>query len=808
MLKNYLTIATRNLLKQKGLAFINIFGLAVGLASFCLFLLYAVNEFSFDRFHENSDTIYQVYRWSEPLSGREASADAFLPLPLGPAMQEHLPDVEAYVRFRTEWGDELIRIDGQIHREGVMFTDTQVFDVFTFPLRAGNPSRALADPGNIVLSVSMAERLFGRPDPLGETLEVQLDGTYEPFIVSAVAEDMPPNSTIVFGILASYERLPSRERYEDIWNRSAFPTFVKLRAGSTLPEEADRLLAFRRQFYPNEEASLRERGYWEGEGPPVTYGLQPLTAMHTDTRIASGFVPTVDPANVWLLLAIAAGVLLIVCINFTTLSIGRSAGRAREVGVRKAIGSDRRALVVQFLLEALLMSTVAAVAGLVLCYLLLPMFNTLAGRELVFSLRLFPELGWLIAGITLLVGIVSGSYPAFVLSRFRPVEVLKHSVRVGGSNALTRTLVTVQFAVSIGLIAASVVIVQQVEFLRAKSPGFDQENVVMVDAQGTESGVLYERFKQVVAGRPEILGVASAELGIGEGMGYSVSGWDYRGETKETYENYVDDGYIDVLGLELVAGRPFSDVRAADTTESVIVNETFVRYFGWTNEAAIGQPLSGYSSSFTPIVIGVVRDWHFQSFHVDVAPQLFHQFSDYAPYQYFVRLAPGDPSGALAVLREAWASVAPGMPFTYRFLDASLDDFYRAESRFGTIVAWAGGLSVVLACLGVFGLVALATVNRTKEIGIRKVLGATVGSLVGLLARDFVVQVLVAALVATPLAWWVLQHWLEGFAYRIGLQGWHFVLAGLVALVATVLTVSYQATRAALADPATSLRYE
>jgi putative ABC transport system permease protein len=732
-------------------------------------------------------------------------------MPLGPALKADLPDVQQSVRFRDAWGENFVRIGEAVHRQGITFADPQVFSVFSFPLMQGDPATALRDPQGLVLTAQATRQLFGEANPMGQTVEIQIEDAFEPFTVTGVAADLPANSTIQFGLLLSFERWASSryglERQEN-WGHSAYHTFVQLHPGSNLAQEAGRLLTFRRKYYPNEEAELRAQGYWKDAGPPVTYRLQPLQAMHTETHIWGGFTPAIDPKNIWILLGLAASVLLIACINFTTLAIGRSAGRAREVGIRKVVGSHRGQLIGQFLVEALLLSGVSALLGMALAYLLLPFFNALAGRELAFSWPQYPEMVWLLVGVTLVVGLVAGSYPALALSRFRPVEVLKHTVRLGGANLFTRLLVTLQFVLSVGLIACMLIMVQQIRFLQDKHPGFDKENVVVVDATGTDTPTIWPRFREAAARQPGVLAMASAEVGLGADMGWSRSGWDYQGQHKEAYEYFVDDAYLSLMKMTLVAGRNFDPQISSDTTTSVIVNEAFVRDFGWTTETAIGQELTGYSEQVTPVVIGVVKDFHFRSFHEAVAPQLFHQFADYQPFRFLVRLTPGNPAPALEALGQTWTRLVPDVPFKYSFLDDDLDRFYRAEVRLGTILGWAAGTALFLACLGLFGLATLAAVNRTKEIGIRKVLGASLASLVTLFSQDFLKLVGLAFVIATPLAWLVMQRWLEHFAYRIEPGVGVFALAGLAAVVIAFATVGYQALRTALADPVKSLRYE
>lgn len=813
MLKNYIKIALRNLARQKVLTFINLFGLSTGLACFTLFMLYAVNEFNFDRLHEKAERIFRVYRWREAMRGQDAEGDPYMPTPLGPALKQDFAEVENVVRFREAWGEDFIRAKNSVSRIGVTFADPQVFEVFSFRLRRGDQKTALRELRNMVLTETTARRLFGENDPIGKTVEIKLEKKFEAFTITAIAEDLPANSSIQFEALANLEFLTNTawgKRSQDNWFRSSLATFVLLRPGSTLASDPQRLLAFRQKYYPDEEADLRKQGFWAGKGAPITYGLQPLRAMHTDTRIWGGPTPAIDPKTVWILLAIAAGVLLIACINFTTLAIGRSAGRAREVGIRKVVGSQRRQLVSQFLAESLILSIISAVIGLALAQMLLPFFNNLSGKSLQLSLTLYPEIGWLFCGLTLLAGLLAGCYPALALSGFRPVEVLKSKIRLGGSNLLTKSLVTLQFVLSIGLIVSTVTILQQLRFMRSKSPGFNKENVVVVDADGAEAKRIYPLFRQEIISRPEIAGVAASELGLGAGKGWSRSGWDDNGKHYEAYEYFIDENYLAVMGLQLLAGRNLDPAIAADSHTSVIVNETFLKAFGWTTEEALGKRLAGYSEDAArlPTIIGVVKDFHFRSFHEEVQPQMFHSFADYSPLKFFVRIRPGNPVMALEALQAAWRSVVPDLPFTYSFLDEDLDAFYKAEARWGGIVGWAGGIAIFLGCLGLFGLAALSAVNRTKEIGIRKVLGASVAGIVGLLSKDFVKLVLVAFAVATPLAYFAMDKWLQNFAYRINVGWWVFAFAGGLAFVIALLTVSFQAIRAAIANPVEALRYE
>jgi putative ABC transport system permease protein len=812
MIKHYFKIAVRNLGRQKVLSFINIAGLSIGLACFSLFLLYSINEFNFDRFHKNANNIYRVYRWSEAMNSQEASGDVYLPSPLGPAMKADLPDVAEYVRLREGWAESFVKVDGIVRRLNVSYADPSIFSVFTFPLKYGTPQGALRQLNNIVLTRRNAVQLFGTDNAMGRTIEIKIDDNFVPFTVSAVAENIPPNSSIEFELLGNFnffETTGGGKRGVNNWNRSSYNTYVQLHPGSGLPNDVQKLAAFRHKYYPDEVKELKEAGFkWEVNKPPVRYGLQPLKDGHTDTKIFGGSIAQVNPKTIWILLSIAAGVLLIACINFTTLAIGRSARRAKEVGVRKVIGSERKHLIAQFLTEAILLSVLSLVIGLLIAKFLIPYFNTLSGRELRFSFSLYPELGWMLAGLTLIVGILAGSYPALILSGFKPIEVLKSKIKVSGSNLFTKSLVTIQFALSIGLIICTMIILQQTKFMSSKYPGFNKENIVVVDASGTKTKEIYPLFKQALSSRPDIMGIASADMGLGEGSGWSRSGFEYNGTHKDVFEYFVDHDYIPLMKMQLLAGRNFDPNIVADTLTSVIVNEAMVRDFGWTINNAVGQQLKGYMETKAPVVIGVVKNFNFRPFKEEVKPQMFHQFSDYDPYKFFVRIKPGDPASALTAMQKAWTSVVADLPFKYSFLDESLDNFYKAEKRWSSIIGWAGGISVFLACLGLFGLAALAVVNRTKEIGIRKVLGASLSAIVTLLSKDFLKLVMVAIVIAAPFAWYFMHKWLQGFAYRISIGWWVFIAAGSLAIIIALVTIGFQAIRAAIANPVKSLRTE
>lgn len=818
MFKNYFKIAWRNIIKQKTLSFINIIGLSIGIACFTLFLLYTVNEFSFDKFNKNSPNLFRVFLKAQGENGKGYNYATYHPMPLGPAIKQDMPDVEKFARIREAWGESFVRLDNNdVRREKVSFADASIFSMFSFKFIYGNPQTALQEIHSIVLTENKAKEFFGTANALGRAIEIKFDDRFQPFTVSAVTENIPPNSSVTFDLIGGFNFLETTEYGKGSnsnWHRSSLQTFVQLKPGSGLPNNQQIFSSFRKKYYPAEADDLKKWGAkWDASKPYATYGLQPITDIHTNNELGGSIVESVDTKKIWIVLGIAAIVLLIACINFTTLAIGRLAGRAKEVGVRKVIGGERKQLIAQFLCEAILMAILSALLGLLLARLLLPYFNDLSGRELPFSFKLYPQIIWMLAGVTLIVGLLAGSYPALVLSGFRPVEVLKSKVRINGSNLFTKSLVTLQFALSIVLIISTLIILKQTDYMNSRNPGFNKENVLVVDANETDTKKIFPLFKQSLANNTSIINIASAELGLGEGEGWSQSGFEFNGKHRQVYEFFIDKDYMNVLGMQLINGRNFDPGISADTVKSVIINEAMMNEFGWTLNNAIGQRLTGYyedSTKFinTPEVIGVVKNFNFRPMNEKVEPQMFHAFADYAPFKFFVRIKPGNPSQAIAAIDKAWKTLAPDYPLKFAFLDESLNKFYKTEKRWRSIAGWAGGISIFLACLGLFGLAALAAVNRTKEIGIRKVLGASVTAIVAILSKDFVRLVLIALVIASPVSWYLMNKWLQDYAYRINIGYTVFVMAGVFAIAIALITVGFHAIKAAVANPVKSLRSE
>ncbi len=809
MLKHYLVVAFRTLRRERGTTAINVVGLGLGIATAFLLSLYVRHELTYDRFNERADRIHRV--WLEEHEDGADFVNVSTPLPLADRLDTDFPEVEHAVRLYA-FTDRVRRGPAQfaerIHLAGPAF-----FDVFSFPLLDGDPATALADPHNVVLSEPIAQKYFGDDDPLGQTLEIRVGGEPQTFTVTGVAAAPPANSSVQFGVLVPFERSLGifRDGAWDAWQQVYPETYVLLREGTSAAALEAKLPTLIQRVRPD----LFE------DGPEAyAFHLQPLADIHLDPALPPGLEPTSDPAYPAILAGLALLILLIAGVNFVTLSVSRSMQRAKEVGVRKAVGAQRGQLMRQFWGEALVVTLAALVVGVALAVVALPFFNGLAGTSLRF--RLDAGTVGLAVALVGLIALVAGSYPAVVLARIRPVEALRDRLQIRGDRSvLRRALVVTQFALAIFLVASTLLMTRQLDYLRSKPLGFEKAQVVLLPTTGgfRDGLAVYERLREALLREPGFVDVTAAAFGFDEPwaeVGYDADDGSYR----EFFANFAGYDFTETMGMEMAAGRTFSRAIPADTARGIVVNEALARAYGWTPAEAVGKRLPGASFPDHEI-LGVVKDFHFASLHVPIGPVVLTpkpdlvlrgasnvNFEGETAIDLAVRLAPGNVSAALGRLEAVWKQVAPEQPFAFSFLDGALDAQYRQEARLGQIVRVAAGLAVLIACLGLFGLAALAAARRTKEIGVRKVLGASVSDLVVLLARDFAGLVLVGFVVAAPVAWFAMAHWLEGFAYRIALGPVTFLVAGVLTLGVALVTVSVHALRAATSDPVKALRYE
>ncbi len=789
MLKNYLRIALRTLRKRPGYTLINVGGLGLGLAFCFLIVLFIQHERSFDRFHERGDRIVRLTYMQDEGEQYANSAAGFAPL-----ITASFPEVERAVRIENFRSPFLRLPDGTVRKvESLALADSGFFETFTFPLLRGDPATALDEKYSLVLTESTAASLFGRTDPVGQTVQ------YDAFTltVTGVMADVPDNSHFTFNALAPFrlvEEFQGADALTDFTNYN-YHTYLLLRPGTDAAALSEKITA-------------ESRARFGDDAGTYSAVLQPLSDIYFNTGLTYDDGPHRSVRYLWTFGAIGLLILLIACVNFTNLATARAGQRAKEVGVRKAIGARRGQLVGQFLSESVLLSVLAIGVGGALAALALPFFNDAIGGAARLDMRQATTVLGLVA-LGLGAGLVAGSYPAFYLAAFRPARVLKGEVDRGQGAAIFRKgLIVFQFAISAFLIVATLTVYNQLRFMQGQDLGFQQEQVLFVSPP-RPVWERYDAFAAELAADPRILAVAESGAlpgRTGTNRDYNwpgQAGEDERGESFWTIP--AGPGYLDVLGIKLVAGRFFSDAIATDTLDTYVLNETAVRKLGLTPEEAVGAPFRAWDRPMGQI-IGVTEDFHFQSLHQEVQPLVLN----YIPWFGIVavRTAPGGHAAALDHLRATWERFAPGYAFDYKFLDEDFDRLYRDEERLGQLFAFFAGVAIFIACLGLFGLAAYTAERRRKEIGVRKVLGASVPQIVRLLAGEFARLVVVGFVLAVPVAYVVMSGWLSDFAYRIGLGPGVFLLAGGIALMIALAAVSGQAFRAATSDPVKALRHE
>ena len=798
MLANYFKIALRNLRRQIGFTSINVAGLAVGMACCLLIVLYVQDERSYDRHHEYAERIFRL-----TASYAEGSHWAPIGPPVGPAFLAQIPEVEQVARiFPFDSRAVLQYKDRQFEESGGVYADSTVFEVFTLPLVRGNPATALTAPGSIVLSEHTAHRYFGDTDPMGRTLAV---AGWRDLTVTGIMQDVPATTHLPFDFMISMSTFydVAGDWVETARTWAGFYTYVLLKEPHHADVVAQKAPAFATTFFegrfdiPAEEL--------------MQFVLQPLPDIHLHSKLEKEYKANSDVLYVYVFSAIALFVLLIACINFINLSTARAASRMREVGVRKTLGAGRVQLARQFLGESVMMATTAFVLAGILISLWLPVFNYLTGKTLTLGDLQDPGLLLGLFGMALLTGLFSGAYPAFVISGFRPTQALRGAA--GGARTqsaqLRKGLVVFQFALSIFLLIGTAIILNQLTFFRAKQLGFDKEHVVHVRLGGALNEAIEENLetvKQELQRNPVIINVSMAADVPGERYSLenlSVEGHRDDEQTMMRIAWGVDHDYLKTLGITLVAGRDFSREAPADTN-AWIINEAAVQRLGL--EDPVGRVLH-WGNTYSGPIVGVVKDFHFASLHHEIEP-LVIPLRPGVGGMLLTRVRGGQMAEALSVLETTLDRLVPGQLFRYSLVGDDFDLLYLDEDKLSDVFAYFAAIAIFIACLGLFGLAAFTAGQRTKENGVRKVLGASAPGIVMLLSRDFTKLVLLAFVLAAPLAYLAMDRWLNNVAYRVDISGWIFLGAGLIALLVAFLTVSYQSVKAALADPVQTLRYE
>jgi putative ABC transport system permease protein len=799
VIKNYLKVSVRNLLKHKGYAFINILGLTVGMAASVLIFLYIANEMSYDKFHEKAGRTYRIKAdWSN--KGDSRIHQLGTPFILAQTIREKYPQVETITQVAGPLGDMILRYRDTAFKETDAFcAEPSFFDVFSFPVLEGDPDTCLRAPNTIVITRSLAKKYFGGEDPLGKTIEVQAAGEKYLFEVTGVMEDIPQNSHFRFDMLVSMKTIYPEPSLD--WTRNNYVTYVTLREGVTLKIMEEKLVEI-------------DRVEFEGgrEHIPWIWTLEPITRIHLHSDLVTGNQPNGSMAYVRLFTIVAVLILVIAGINFINLATARSSRRAKEVALRKVVGSVRRQLIHQFLGESVLMSLIALAFAVILIQAALPFYQNLTGRALSLSYFGNPLVIPGLLGLALTVGILAGLYPSFFLSSFKLINVLKGSSLSGrghGALLLRHGLVVFQFAMSVLLIIGSLVIFRQLEYIKNQRLGFDKEHVVVIhnaDALGDQLGSYMDRLKQ----ESDVLGVTAVRSVPGQGSpnwGIGVEGIERERPLNMNFMT-CDQDFADVLSIKMLEGRFLSRDFPSDV-DSVVINKKAAEYFGIENP--VGKKLRIWWTEKNLTIIGVIDNFHFESLHRDVIsmgymlPEAIN--STRKPY-LLVKISSRVTSGVLSTLRKTWESMSAGLPFEFAFLDEKVNSLYQNDTRAGRIVTLFSLLAIFVSCLGLFGLAAYVAEQRTKEIGVRKVLGAPLSSIMWLLTGQFVKWVVIANVIAWPVGYWIMDRWLQGFAFRVSVPLWVFLASGLAALIIAALTVSSQVIRAALANPAESLKYE
>ncbi len=799
MFKNHMLIAWRNIKKSKAYSALNILGLAAGLAVFILIMLFVRTELSYDRYHPNAKNIYRVVQ-EQPGNDYEGSDRfAVTPAPLARAMEAEFPEVRAAARIDFMTNVLLDIGDKTFLQDKVFWADPEAFRIFSFPLVRGDKTTALRDPFSTLVSERAARRLFGRDDPVGRTIRFRvLDKPFD-FKVTGVFEDLPANSHFDMDVVAPFETLASVTQDNDFtkWDSSSYFTYVLLRDGADPKDVEGKLPAFLDKYRRDDGG--RHHG-WK-----TRLILQPLTGIHLSPRINFDFSRSGDPRFVLLLGSIAVLVLVIACVNYMNLATARSLKRAKEVGLRKVIGAAKGQLVRQFLGDSLLMTFLALFLAVGVVLLVLPAFRAFVEREIAFNPLRDAALTPALLLLALVVGLAAGSYPAFFVSAFRPAATLKGT---GSSPAkgrgLRNGLIVFQFAASIALIICTIGVRSQLRYVRNKDMGYDREQIVVLRPRGAVRKDI-QAFRTELRKNPAVLGVSASACLPNSVDSNTNANWPGRpdGVRIPIYFMSADYDYLPLYGLKLADGRNFSREFVSDAKGAYLINESAQRALGWKDP--VGRDFGGKEK--VGKIIGLLKDFHQHSLHLPIMPLYIELRPDYARY-LSIKIRGGDIPGTLDFIRKAWRTLEPDYPFEYRFFDDIFNETYRAEERMGTMFSLFAGLAVLIACLGLVGLASFTAERKTKEIGIRKVLGASSSGVIVLLSREFMKWVVVANLVAWPVGYFAMRSWLKNFAYRTSLTLPMFLSAALTAFAIAAAVISLQTYRAATANPADSIRYE
>ncbi len=799
MFKNYLMTAFRNLSRHKGHTFINVIGLGVGMAACILIMLWVQDELSYDRFHTNVDSLYRIEQ-------DQKAADRWYhvlvtPPPLGPALKEELPEIADASRFFAV-GEALVRSgDTALYQDGLMFVDPSFLRIFSFPLIEGDVATALNDPSSVVITRETAAKLFGSVDPIGRVLKIhnRIDLT-----VTGVIENVPANSEIRFSMLRPIELLVKDLEGDNAWHNNNVTTVVQLRPGCSPIELNEKITRLVYTHSPDDPANS---SYIPEKGQRNEYTLSSVKNMHLRSY-AEYEVESSATQKIWIVGAMALFILLIACINFMNLTTARSALRAREIGLRKIVGGCRRQIAVQILGESLVHAALGMICAWLLVEALLPAFNQVTGKQLTLNILDGGPIALGLPLIVLVTGVIAGSYPALILSRLQPLRILGKASPWGGHGVLfRRILVIAQFSLSILIIVLTLAVTRQTSFMKTTSLGYDKDYVLALELPRDGSST-YTTLRTELASSPYVLGVTGSQS-LPTRFGSNTTGFDWEGKTPgqavPVYFNAVDYAFVETLGMAVRDGRSFDNRFAGDTGRALLINEEMAALMG--RDSVVGARVSCEGLGIGDHVVGVLKDFHFHSMGTRIAPLVLNLKPDRVNHA-LVKLQPRNLTVSVDAVRSIWARVYPQHPFRLRFLDEDVQRMYIEEEKLGAMLTYASLLAVFVACLGLYGLASFLAERRTREIGVRKVLGASVFQVVRLLSREFLLLVAIAFALAAPIAWYFVNGWLEHFAYRVEFGCLAYLMAGFLAASIAMMTVMFHAVKAARANPVESLKYE
>lgn len=801
MLRNYLTIALRMLVNNKVYSSINVIGLSIGLAAAMLILLYTKDEVSYDRFHANNPHIYRITSKEVTKAGVIESLQPYTGLFPGPKFKAGVPEIVSFVRYRENQRD--LKLGNEVKAQQVFFADTNFFSMFSFPLLSGDPKTALQEPKSVVISEEMAEKSLGTTDALGKLLLFKNNGTFEPYTITGVAKKCPQNSSIKFDVLMPVEVKPEVLSNNENWFSVFQNTFVIVSPNANIRAVEAKM---NQVYLADAKETIKSMTKRFDLTTRTVYELQPFLDMHLSKELpaSNGLVDESNPVSSYILSGIALFILLIACINFVNLTVARSLKRAKEIGVRKVVGSGRNQLIVQFLGESFILCFVAFVAAIMLVILVLPTFNQLANKSLTFSYLIDAKLVLGYIGLFLITGLLAGFYPALILSGYNPVQTLYRRFNLSGKNYLQKSLVVMQFSLASFLIVATLTIYSQFNYLTNKDLGYDDKNLIMVGKSNLKRDEV-RLLKHELMKEPSIVNVApknGGSWGSGARINNGAQQISYAYET-------VDETYLPLFKIPILQGRNFSPDFPSDSTQSILVNESFVKEAGWKNPLGKQVDFSfeeNKSEKYT--VIGVVKDYHFASLSQPIKAQLFTMKPKNEFGRVFIKIKPGTETASLEHIEKTVKQLFPLNPYSYKFLDQENLKRYESEAKWKQIMLFGAILTIFISCIGLFGLATLSAERRTKEIGIRKVLGASVSSLVQLLSSDFLKLVVFSFIVAFPVAYYAIDKWLQNYPYRINISAWMFLGTALLTTLIAFFTVSFQSIRAAISNPIKSLRSE